>query len=76
MEMQIEDVVRLYSERRSVLVQPNQPVSVELPPGAITADQTDDPLSTVEKTPGARGLVAAESAPVDGIADSDTVARH
>ncbi|KAE8874917.1 hypothetical protein PF010_g28332 [Phytophthora fragariae] len=39
MQMQIEDVVRLNSERESVLVQPGQSVAVEQPPAAIAVPQ-------------------------------------
>ncbi|EGZ18321.1 hypothetical protein PHYSODRAFT_286061 [Phytophthora sojae] len=76
MQMQIEDVVRLDSERESVLVQPGQSVAVEQPPAAIAAPQPVGPVSTVEEAPSARGGVDVQTAPVDGLADSDTVARH
>ncbi|KAE8891385.1 hypothetical protein PF003_g24782 [Phytophthora fragariae] len=76
MQMQIEDVVRLDSERESVLVQPGQSVAVEQPPAAIAAPQPVGPVSTVEEAPSASGDVDVQTAPVDGLADSDTVARH
>ncbi|EGZ27324.1 hypothetical protein PHYSODRAFT_353398 [Phytophthora sojae] len=76
MQMQIEDVVRLDSERESVLVQPGHSVAVEQPPAAIAAPQPVGPVSTVEEAPGARGGVDVQTAPVDGLADSDTLARH
>ncbi|KAE8968599.1 hypothetical protein PF011_g27120 [Phytophthora fragariae] len=64
MQMQIEDVVRLNSERESVLVQPGQSVAVEQPPAAIAVPQ---PFASNH---------AGLSMQMDFATTIDTVARH